>query len=285
MGLIKKILKPASEAYHTVAQLAGHESPRAPMQRNSQAFRLAQQVAKAGYQASPLAPYMNFTTKPSVGNLLLAALSTPAGAGGAAPAVAITTKATALRKALGLANTGRDAAIAREFAQAADIPMLQLRNDARDLVLKATPEAKHGVQPGGIYRIPATSEHGQFVDNRLAILQDPKTGTMFLAPKVIHADMIRYIKQHLPQFDRGPAGYLQHEMYAGEQIMPGVHTPPRWMTGAGTGHAAKDTEEATIARAQFLRNLQRVGALGDIKSSVAAAKAAREAMLRRRARG
>ncbi len=205
---------------------------------------------------------------------------------GVGSAVAITTKATQLRRILGLGNTGREVALSKKLAEAADIPMLQLTKDVRETLLHAVPEARHGgIQAGGIYKVPAKSKFGQFVDNRTAIIQDPETGTMFMAPGVIHGDLIEHVAKQFPQFKgltrEGKVDFskwLQHEVYGSEQIMPGVITPPRWMVGATKGI---DTENATIARAHLIQNLQKIGALGSIDDAVAGAKAQRARMLAR----
>lgn len=205
---------------------------------------------------------------------------------GGGTAVAIATKAKVLRAALGLGNTGREVALSRKLAEAADVPMLQLERDARATLQNVVPEARAGhIQPGGIYKVPVEGRYSRHVQNRTAIIQDPETGTMFMAPGVIHGELIDAVAKQFPQFARRtPEGkidftkWLQHEVYAGEEIMPGVHTPPRWMVGPGKGI---DTEEATIARARLIQTLQKIGALGDVTHAVHASQAQRARMLNR----
>lgn len=205
--------------------------------------------------------------------------------------VAITTKMTQLRKALGLGNSARDAALAREFAEYADLPMVPMQRDIRALLEQVAAPAQRGqVQPGGIYRVPAKSRHGEFVQDRTAILQDPETGTMFVAPGVLHDDVARAVEELLPNYrGRVARDWLQHEVYGPHPGYGPAGTrepiPARMMFSgipgnSGFGEPIRDTESATIARAQLLKNLQKLGVLGDMKK----AEARRAAMLKARKR-
>lgn len=199
---------------------------------------------------------------------------------------------TPLRAALGLSNTARGAAAARAMNDLADMPTLPLTRDIRDLLPQMLPKAKPGqLRRGEANMIDAESRFGEFVGDRTAILQDPETGTMFVAPGVLHADLVHAVEKQFPEFrSRGTRGWMQHEVY---DEHPGYGPagarepiPARIMHGdvggnVRFGEVAKDTPAATIARARLLQKLQQQGLVGDVK----AAQAARERMLRQRRRG
>lgn len=195
--------------------------------------------------------------------------------GGGGQAVALGPRIVKLRNVLGLPKGGAGIRAAREMNELADMPMLPLTKDIRDLLEKVLPDTGQGVKRGGAHRVPAQSKHGQFVTDRTAIIQDPETGTMFAAPGTLHADLIDYVTKHHPEFARGPQGYLQHEVYAGAPAFAKgqAPVPPRVMLEQ---NAHRDTPAATIARARLLDNLQKLGVVGN----VAEQRARRESMLR-----
>lgn len=200
-------------------------------------------------------------------------------------AVALGPRIVKLRNVLGLPKGAGGIRAAREMNELADMPMLPLTRDIRDLLEKVLPEASAGVKRGGAHRVPAKSKHGAFVTDRTAIIQDPETGTMFAAPGVLHADLIDYVTKHHPEFARGPKGYLQHEVYGPhEGYGPAAMREPipaRVMFSgiagnSGFGEPIRDSANATIARARLLDNLQKLGVLGN----VAEQKKRRAAMLK-----
>lgn len=198
-------------------------------------------------------------------------------------AVALGPRIVKLRNVLGLPKGGAGIREAREFNELADMPMLPLTKDIRELLTKVLPDASTGVRKGGAHRVDARSKFGEFVQDRTAIIQDPETGTMFAAPGALHADLIDYVKRHHPEFDRGPRGFMQHEVYGPTPayVRGGDPIPARVMFGDITGHAGfgeriKDTPAATISRARLIQNLQQMGVVGD----VAEQKRRRAAMLK-----
>lgn len=190
---------------------------------------------------------------------------------GGGQAVALGPRIVKLRNVLGLPKGAAGIRGAREMNELADMPMLPLTRDIRGTLDKVLPDTRAGIQKGGVYRVPAQSKFGQFVQDRTAIIQDPETGTMFAAPGALHADLIAYVKKNHPSFARGDTAYLQHEVYAGAPAFAKGHAPipPRVMFSgiagnSGFGEPIRDTPRATIARARLLDNLQKMGVLGDM---------------------
>ena len=208
-------------------------------------------------RSGPRGPAADLPTRGELGDAALAlAGNTPQGKG-VGGMVALGPRIVRLRNTLGLPKGAPGIRAAREMNELADTPMLPLRRDAREDIGRL------------VEQVPVKSKFGQFVDDRTAIIQDPKTGRMFSAPGAIHGELIEQVVRQHPEFSRlGPRGWMQHEVYAGAPafVKGEAPIPPRMMLGGVAGHtrfgeAPIDTPAATIKRATVISALVKAGLL------------------------
>lgn len=143
---------------------------------------------------------------------------------------------------------------ARMALDRADASMLLMRNEkpGEDFLKLFSPYSGEA-KPGGRYTLPATNKQGAYVDDRVAIIQDPKTGTMFAAPNALHGDLMDYVHDNIPGFPASYPKWFQHELY---NATPELNAPARLMHGLDP---RKDTELATYSRAKLIGKLRDVG--------------------------
>lgn len=110
-------------------------------------------------------------------------------------------------------------------------------------------------RPGKRYYLKdARPKHGATVEDRVAIIQHPESGTMFAAPNLIHGDLIDYVNEALPgKFPQSYPRWHQHELF---DATPDINAPARLMHGM---NERRDTEIATYARAKLIGKLHKAG--------------------------
>lgn len=172
------------------------------------------------------------------------------------------------RAALGLPDSLQGLAKARALERAANSRMVPFTQDVRAVVQKAA----HPVQQGGTLRegqlnvIPQPPAVRRYlIDNRVAMLQDPETGTIVLGPGMTHGEVVDWLQHH--NVKGAPSSYtdwMQHEIYAPEKFTDGTIVPARINTDVNTF----ESDAATIARMRLIQLLQQRGMLGDVEKAI-----------------
>lgn len=202
-----------------------------------------------GYRDT-LKPFVDFARKPGIST-------------GASAAIALAPGMLAKSLKLGISPAARAQAAA--WNRQVDSNVVPFSRDIRgvlDHVLQA-PGAR--VKEGGFYGTPGfKGEFGQFVDDRTAIIQDPRTGTMFAAPGAIHGELITHVKRMYPQFGNVPK-WMQHEVYAPSNFGHGLDPIPARIMFDLTkqGFPGGDTLRATVVRAKLMQALAQAGVKQD----------------------
>jgi hypothetical protein len=255
--VVHKITQPVSGTVHAAKQLAGLE-PARRFAIEGPTTQYPRAAAKQAYQMSAFAPFMEFATNPNAQNLLMAMLSAPGTSGAVALGHPKGAWGKALRKTLDLAHDEGGMKAGKEFEDLANKNMLPFTHDIRSQLLNMLPDTSKGIKRGGIHKVPATSNHGVFVDDRTAIIQDPESGTMFAAPGVIHGDLIKHVNENYEGFPTGFQDWLQHEVYSPTKFTEhDPEVPARLMFGGVNGRL--DTPQATISRAALVKRMREVG--------------------------
>lgn len=144
---------------------------------------------------------------------------------------------------------------ARMALERADSSMLLLNKDnPAEAFLSLFRPFEGKAQPGKRYLLKdVQNKHGASVSDRIAMIQDPKTGTIFAAPNVLHGDLIDHVADLLPGMPRSYPKWFQHELY---DATPEYNAPARLLFGLDP---RKDTELATYARAKLVGKLKQAG--------------------------
>jgi hypothetical protein len=109
---------------------------------------------------------------------------------------------------------------------------------------------------------PARAQTSPEELRRRVLVQDPKTGTIYVAPGGFHH---AELESQLGAMGVRSDGWMQHELFpsAGEGVPARLNQrvwDEPWMSNQAFGvPGARDTRAATIARMRLLRNLQQLG--------------------------